>query len=288
MKIICYTCSHGLVPGPYQPWDAAHQDEHRWLLGLCAQELLATHVVLPTEAFTLTNNGFGMDKLAWLCAEVRGQGMTPVVWVDKWLWNRDIGTIRQWLSEAYAAAHPHNPCWNLSNELDLLWLLPPMVDKRDVLQKLAMGKEHLLALGMSPSALWAGGATVEGTLALDALLSPAVLTWTAWRAVLRSVAGGQVYQAVAEDLAAIRAGMLRPGSLAAIEIGWSEASGGDQQQANVMKAALVAAKDHGVTPGLWTGIDWPHDQRDPVESNYGVLNEGGAPKPALQVWKLMS
>ena len=90
------------MPGPYDPWDDGHKAEHHWLLGLCSQELLATHVVIPTEAFTLTKNNFSKDKLDWLCGEVRAQGMTPVVWVDKWLWGKDIATVRQWLSDAYA------------------------------------------------------------------------------------------------------------------------------------------------------------------------------------------
>ena len=103
MKIVCYTCSHGLVPGPYSSWDEEHQNEHRWLLGLCAQQLLATHVVVPTEAFALPANDFSTDKIGWLFAEIRTHGMTPVVWVDKWLWGQEIAVIRQWLSDVYAA-----------------------------------------------------------------------------------------------------------------------------------------------------------------------------------------
>lgn len=282
-----YTCPHGLLPGPYSDWGPEHQAEHRWLLDVCATAVKADVVMLPTEAFARSGNGFTPERLSWLATEVGARGMLPCLWLDKWLWVRDLEFIRAWLTALHQVLAPLNPVWNLSSELDLLWLLHPTVQARDVLLNLMLGREHLMALGVPPQQIWAGGATVEGTLILDKLLYPGVLTWTAWRAIQRGLPGGSrgVYTAVLEDLGAIRSGMLRSGEVAMVEAGWSVANGGEMYQAAVLEDALQAARDLGVHPGLWTLVDWPHDQRDPIEAGYGVLDAAGNARPALEAWR---
>lgn len=292
MRIVCYTCPHGLVPGPYADWDDDHQAEHRWLLDVVAGPLGATHVVLPTEAFARSDNGYSHDKLLWLALEARERGMTPVLWADKWLYAYGDTEIARWLEMARDATQTAEPCWLLVSEGDLLWQLHPM-SQRTVLQALMAGKEELLACGVRPADIWAGGATTEGTLAIDAALCPGVLCWTAWRAIQRGLqAEGQqqaVYREVLSDLGAIQRGRLHPGGqLAVIELGWSCANGGPEVQARVVEQAAAAARDLGAAPGLWTPIDWPHDERNATERAYGVLDATGQPRPALAAWRQMT
>lgn len=288
MRVVCYTCPHGLVPGPYAEWTEEHQAEHQWLLDVCAGPLGASHVVLPTEAFARRNNGYSHDKLLWLALEARERGMTPVVWADKWLYARDEREVTAWLGAAHDATAAADPCWLLVSEGDLLWQLHPM-SQDTVLRALVVGKLVLLERGVSPARIWAGGATVAGTLAVDRALCPGVLTWTAWRAIQRGLAAeGQqaVYSEVLADLGAIRRERLHPaGQLAVIELGWSVANGGEQVQAAVVEQACAAARDIGAAPGLWTVISWPHDRRNQTEREYGILDAAGQPRPALAEWR---
>lgn len=285
MRVVCYTCPHGLVPGPYADWNAEHQAEHAWLLDVCAHVLLGSHVVIPTEAFGQWHTDFAWHKLAWMCEQARQRYMVPVVWADKWLWTRPMGEVRRWWAEAWRSLEDYNPALLLASEVDLLWELHN-ASRRDVLQKLCLAREHLADLGVHPVALWAGGATVEGTLQVDRALCPGVLTWTAWRAVQRGLERGNVYSAVLEDVATLRRERAHAGEVCAIEVGWSEALGGTEHQARVLWDAVQAVRDVGATPGLWTTVDWPHDLRSgDVETNYGVLREDGTEKPALREWQ---
>lgn len=288
MIIVCYTCPHGLDPGPYADWSAEHQAEHRWLLDVVAGPLGATHVVLPTEAFARRDNGYSHEKLQWLALEARERGLTTVVWLDKWMYAYGDREIARWLELAHEATAAAEPCWLLVSEGDLLWQLHPM-SSRTVLRGLAVAKGELLERGVGAERLWAGGATVEGTLAIDRMVCPAVLTWTAWRAIQRGLAAeGQqiVYREVLADVGAIQRGRLHAGTLAVIELGWSVANGGEQVQAAVVEQACAAARDLGAAPGLWTVIAWPHDVRNgPVEAQYGVIDSAGQPRPALAAWQ---
>ncbi|MBI4496321.1 MAG: hypothetical protein HY689_00245 [Chloroflexi bacterium] len=312
MRIVNHSCPHGLVPGPYHEageytWED-HQQEHRWLLDVETTALRADHVVLPTEAITYPRNGFTFDKLRWLASEVRARGARPAVWIDKWLYSRTLMDVLAWVRKAVKATQDLEPVLNLGQELDLLWLLHPGVERRHVLQNLVLAREEALALGMPLRDVWAGGATVEGTVEIDEVVAPGVLTWTGYRATERGIPSGRhgVTTAVIHDLAQIQAGRTRPGPLAAVEIGWSSQNvsqghealflseeerrdlspEGRRQmvQARILREQLIGVREAGAAPGLWTGASWTHDTRNLAESGYGVLDPEGAPKLALETW----
>lgn len=288
MKAINYLCPHGLDPGPYAPWTDEHKAEHTWLLGLCQSLFGATHVIIPTESVS-RDNSFSPNKLRWLCEQALLYGMTPVVWLDKWLWvDFTIGYIKTRLSQTHEALSGLPFVWNLSSELDLLWLNHPVV-ARDVLEKLCIGKAHLMALGVRRENIWTGGATVEGTVTIGETVCPGRLTWTAWQAIQRGIATHEVYAAVYEDLDAIIGASHN--DLLVVELGWSVAHpvhSGPAWQREVIQDSLDAANRLQVPAGLWLPIDCPHDRRDSVERRYGLLGvdgDGIYPREGLQVWQ---
>mgnify|MGYP005817659757 FL=1 len=281
MRIVAHLCPHGLDPGPYRDWSEAHRSEHRWLFDLYAGLFKATHVMFPTESVT-RDNDFSPDKLAWFIQEVNERGMIGICWIDKWLWTRDITQAKKRLDFLIKPLLGLNVVWNLSNELDLLWLLHP-VDRGQVLENLAIGKAHIMLAKAPESQIWAGGATVDGTTLIGDILCPDVLTWTAWRAIQRGLSGSTVLREVSEDLKTILPHAHR--ELAMIEAGWSVAHQTGIQAA-VLRDCLIAAQAYGVSPGLWLPIDTIHGTRDEVEKRYGLLDGDTAqPRPSVEIWR---
>lgn len=282
MRIINHLCPHGLTPGPWNPWDDEHMAEHAWLISLYRPLLRADVVMIPTEAIARADNSFMWHKAAWMVERIESEGMTAGLWLDKWLYTRAIFSVRARLLEGHRALLSHDVIWNLSNELDLVWLLHD-IDKGTFLDNLALAKNHLLNLGVSRDHIWAGGATVEGTKTIADYVAPGMLTWTAWRALQHGLSMDNISDAIAQDVDQL------PRPLTAIEVGWSVAALPPRlSQATILEQALRPLREENIDVGLWLPIDTVHETRPEVERRYGLLGVDGERvyrRPGLDVWR---
>ncbi len=282
MKIVNYLCPHGLNPGPYQDWSAGHKAEHSWLLDVLKNTFKATHVCMPTEAKSYFKNDFTPGKLAWMCEQIAGRNMTPIIWMDKWTWTLD--NAHDWINETHQATHHTNPVWLLGSEMDLAW---KDVGPFAYLNRVWQAKVQLLDMGVDIKNIWAGGSTGLSSDYINSAVCPGKIAWTVWAAILSALSQNiSVFVEIAGQI-----DNLRPETrdkLIMIEAGWSAANGGDENQDNILRSCLYAAAKNKTPVGLWLPIDTVHETRETVEKKYGLLgvDDSGSiyERPALASW----
>lgn len=272
MRIVNYLCSHGLNPGPYADW-IDHKAEHSKLLDITKHTFKATHVCIPTESRMGFKNNFSPDKLAWLCEQIAGRHMTPIVWMDKHTWTLD--NAQDWIREVHQATHHTNPVWILGNELDLAW---KDVGPFACLNRVWQAKTQLLDLGVDICRVWAGGSTWQTSEYINSVISPGKVTWTTQQAIREAVSRNiSVFVNISAHIDSFRPETRA--KLVMIEAGWSAENGGEEKQDNILRSCLYAAALYKIPGGLWLPFDTTLETRETVEKMYGIYE-----RPALSAW----